>query len=234
MTIAIQDTTIHHAQKKALLALEAVFAAEYPALMLWVSYNEDYSRVSMIRVIHSEPANVDDIAETIVSETDKAPKLADILDACAERGLDPEIGADEDDGPSGSVVDSIYRQQYREQSSTKQSCGDWLAEQLAIDTHSAEGFVAADFEEVLRRNAVDQSGRWARLPESGQKGWVGRWRMNGRQALEKAVVLSGKYVDVIGNSHDPDATWLATKRARHAKWIAKQQRAQEAADALAE
>lgn len=213
----IAPAALHHARKAKAVKLAGMLAAEYPGITMVPSF-DDLDRVNGWGFDADDERFYD--AEGAV-----VPELADVLEAAEEHGVDLEAMADdEEDKASGSIVPEVYRQRYREASTTGQSNGDWLAEQLTIDTHSAEGFVVDDFQAVLDANKVDQSGAWARLRGSGQKGWVGRWRMNGRQALEKAVALSGQYVDVLGSALEPDPAWLAEAQRKHAKWIAKQQK----------
>lgn len=227
-TIAITEITktqMHHARIAKAVKLDAILRAEYPALQMSAELNEDESRVAALLV----SAEMDEGTTEVLYHGEAVPDLADLLEAAEEAGIDPEAGADEDDDkPSGSIVPEVYRQRYREVSSTGQSNGDWLAEQLTADTHGIEGFSVDDFAAVLVANSVDQSGAWARLPESGQRGWVGRWRMNGRQQLEKLVALRGVYYGPNGTEHKPDPSWLADTRLDHAKWIAKQQKIEEA------
>ena len=222
-TIAITEITtkqLHHARLAKVTKLADILAAEYPGLSLVANIGE-LDRVDLFLV-----TGVDEAGETVaVYEGKEVPELADLLESAEDLGVDPEQGAgDGDDEPkaSGSVVHEGYRAKYREVSSTKQSCGDWLAEQLAIDTMADGQFQVADFDAILSNNSVDRTGAWARLPQSGQKGWVGRWRMNGRQILEKVVALTGVYLDATGAKHEPEAGWLAGMRTKHAKWIEKQ------------
>ena len=210
---------IHHATRAKAERLTDMLQAEYPALSLRHELNEDASRVTGWMVV----ATADD-TETTIYEGDKLPDIADLLDACDEHGIDPEAGAEEERKPSGTVVAEHYRTQYREASSNKQTCGDWLAERLVADTHGPEGFMVDDFTNILNANGVDMSAKWAQLPYSGQKGWIGRYRMNGRQVLEKTVALTGVYRDHQGNEVEPEAGFLAAMRTKHAKWIAKQEK----------
>lgn len=218
---AIEAHALHHARKAKAVKLAEMLAAEYPGIGMQPTY-DDAERVSGWAF--------DDGDDCFYETTDaRVPELADVLEAAEEWGVDLDaMQAEEEKKPSGSVVPEVYRQRYREVSTTGQSNGDWLAEQLAADTHGIDGFSVPDFEAVLTQNRVDQSGAWARLPGSGQRGWVGRWRMNGRQQLEKAVALSGVYRGPTGTEHQPDAGWLAETRMRHAKWIAKQEKLAEA------
>jgi hypothetical protein len=219
----VATTQLHHARKGKAEKLDAILRAEYPALELFAVLDTDTDRVSAFVV----SAESDEGTTEVLYEGEAVPELADLLEAAEDLGIDPEAG-DSEETVSGSVVDEVYRQRYALASSTGQSCGDWLAEQLANDTLGKEGFRVADFQAILDHNGVDQSGRWARLPESYQKGWVGRWRMSGRQVLEKQVALSGVYLDPTGAKLLPEAGWLAAMQRKHEKWLAKQRKLEEA------
>lgn len=226
-TLTILDTAkIHHATRAKAEKLAGILAAEYPVLSLQAVYNEDESAVDSWIVVATMP----DEEATAIYEGAKVPDLADVLEACDDAGIDPETEM-EDDEPkaSGSVVPETYRQQYRASSSNGQTCGDWLAERLVADTHGIDGFNVADFTAILSANGVDMTAKWAQLPYSGQKGWIGRYRMNGRQVMEKIVALRGVYVDAMGNTITPHADWLEMTRTKHAKWIAKQEKTAQAA-----
>ena len=227
-TLNIATTAkLHHATRAKAEKLSAILAAEYPVLSLQPTYNEDESAITSWTVIATMPEEEE---ATTIYEGAKVPDLADVLDACDDAGIDPETEV-EDDEPkaSGSVVPENYRRQYREASSNGQTCGDWLAERLVADTHSIDGFRVDDFTAILSANGVDMTTKWAQLPMSGQKGWIGRYRMNGRQVLEKIVALSGVYIDHTGSKVAPHADWLEAMRGKHAKWIAKQEKAAKAA-----
>lgn len=226
-TIAITEITtkqLHHARLAKAVKLDAMLKAEYPALGFLAHLNEDESRVLGFTVNAKDESG--ELVDVYTGE--QVPDLAELLEAAEDAGIDPEAadGDAEDDEPkeSGSIVGEVYRARYREASSTGQSCGDWLAEQLANDTLRDGQFQVTDFEAVLNNNNVDQTGAWARLPQSGQKGWVGRWRMNGRQILEKIVALNGEYFDTVGGKHEPEAGWLAAMRTKHGAWITKQRK----------
>ena len=225
---APEGAKVHHATRAKADKLASLLQAEYPALTLVAKLNEDGSQIIGWEV----EARADD--EIHVIYDDKAvPEIADLLDACDEREIDPEAGAEEESKPSGSVVQDHYRAQYREASSNKQTCGDWLAERLVADTHGPDGFMVDDFTAILSANGLDMSAKWAQLPFSGQKGWIGRYRMNGRQVLEKTVALTGIYIDNTGAKVTPHADWLAGMRTKHAKWIAKQEKMAALAEEIA-
>lgn len=228
-TLTILDTVkIHHATRAKAEKLSAILAAEYPVLSLHPAYNEDETAVTTWVVIATMP---DEDETTTIYEGAKVPDLADVLEACDDAGIDPETEVADDEEPktSGSVVPENYRVQYRAASSNGQTCGDWLAERLVADTHGIEGFRVDDFTAILNANGVDMSAKWAQLPMSGQKGWIGRYRMNGRQVLEKIVALVGFYIDHTGAKCLPHAEWLTSMRSKHSKWIAKQEKAAKAA-----
>lgn len=214
------EIKMHHATRAKAERLMETLAAEYNRATLEAVAGDEIDHETFTHELGHFAVVVD--GDTIL-ETEKVPALADILDACAEMGIDP-TSEEEEAGPSGSVVGEAYRARYREVSSNGQTCGDWLAERLTADCHGIEGFMVEDFKAVLANNEIDQSGKWARLPESGQKGWVGRWRMSGRIALEKRIAFTGAYVDPTGQKCAPHADWLDMVRTKHAKWIAKEEK----------
>lgn len=223
MTFQIADTIrIHHATKAKAMRLAAAFAADYPALTLLYATNEDETAIRAWDVVHVSPETEDQTV--VVKGAAKVPELADVLEACDEAGVDPEEGYEEPQG--GSVVPEAYRAKYREVSSNGQTNGDWLAEFLTAQCHTETGFDVDAFQAILDRNSVDQSGRWASLPGSGQKGWVGRWRMNGRQALEKAVAIAGEVIGVDGGTFEVPADFLAELRYKHRAFLDKRAKAE--------
>lgn len=135
---------------------------------------------------------------------------------------------------SGSIVKETYRKRYKDASTTGQSCGDWLAETLTAWTYDhVNGFNAEEFWAVLEANAIDLTKPWALLFESGQRGWRGRFRMNGRQVMEKFVALRGFIKQADGTTLDVPEDELAFLRAKHVKWIAKEEKRQALADEAA-
>lgn len=221
MIEGIEAHALHHARKAKALKLAQMLTAEYPGIGMQPSF-DDAERVSGWAFDNGE----DCFYETADASV---PELTDVLEAAEEWGVDLEAMEDDDDKqPSGSVVPEAYRLRYREVSSTGQSNGDWLAERLTADTHGIDGFSIDDFAAILTANEIDQSTGWGRLPESGQRGWIGRWRMNGRQALAKQIALTGIYRNAQGVEIEPDADWLADTRAKHAKWLDKQRKLAEA------
>lgn len=226
---AIATNQLHHARKAKALKLANLLDAEYPALRLDTVRNESGS-VTGWNAYHATERATDDGDEPDTTEEltqiyagDKVPELADLLEVCEEQGLDPEAGADEEnDRPSGSVVKEVYRKTYRTASTTGQSCGDWLAEWLTDRTYDhVTGLDVDALTAILNANELDMTRPWAKLPESGQPGWRGRYRMNGRQALEKVVAFRGHVIDGEGTAHEVPEAALAILRAKHAKAIEK-------------
>ncbi len=221
-TTTVAEANTHHATKAKAQRLADALAAEYPALSL-VAVQDGENPVEGWVVFHT----AEDGTETTVlttTEPKAVPELVAVLEACEEEGVDPEEGYEE---PSvgGSVVREEYRARYKTASASGQTCGDWLAEFLTSHCWSfSDGFHAEAFQQVLDRNGVDQTRPWAKLPQSGQKGWVGRWRMNGRQALEKHVAVAGEVVDPNGNTHKLPKKEAAALREKHAKYVAKQEK----------
>ncbi len=217
--------TMHHATRAKANKLATTLLAEYGRLSLDATTAND--TVTGWVVTFDKGGD----EEQEVYSGDKVPSLAVILDTCAEEGIDP-TPAEEEEEPSvsGSVVPEAYRSLYRLASTTGRSNGDWLAEQLAIDTLDANGNLNLDdFVAVLERNAVPLTGKWAALRFGGGRGWQGRFRMNGRQVLEKMVVKTRAYVDSTGSTLRPSDEWLADMTAKHGKWLAKEAKREAAA-----
>lgn len=219
------EVTMHHATRAKAAKLAHTLSTEYPRLVLLPII--DNGAAIGFRVVFAKDTD----EEQEIYSGEKVPGLALVLDTVSEEGLDPTL-PEEEEAPrtSGSVVPVKYRDEYRLASTTGRSNGDWLAEQLANDTlDGKQNFVMDDFLAVLNANGVDLTGKWARLPETGARGWQGRFRMNGRQVLEKQVVKSGIYLDPQGTRHTPSEEWMADMGAKHAKWLAKEAKREAAA-----
>jgi len=96
------------------------------------------------------------------------------------------------------------------------NCGDWLAKLLKDNFLDDEGkkkavFQMDDFITCLKENDVAVAGRWA---ENRNKGWEGRFRMNGRQKLESVVARDGG-MKIDGEFHRAPNTFIKEMRARH-------------------
>ena len=226
------EVTMHHATRAKYDKLVALLAAEYPALTIAPVANE-VGKVEQFETVWNDEPDSDEPGQAVLT-TKKVPELADIFAACDDLDLDPEAleAEDEDKGPTSSIVPEVFRQRYRENSSTGRSNGDWLAERLAMDTLDAKDkFVAEHFTQVLENNGVDLSGKWAQARFNLANGGAGRYRMNGRQVMEKTVAKSGIYTDALGAEYELPADFLADLRTKHAKWLAKEAKAEEAAAA---
>lgn len=153
-----------------------------------------------------------------------ADALKEALDACEEQGLDPSVApegeeADEDEPTGRVIVAARYKAEYAARGNPNH-CGDWLAGFMdgmftkgMIDgkpLFDHEGFAA-----FLVKNGVELTGKWAALPESGQKGWQGRYRMNGRQKLEKVIVERGSVIHPDGTEIKVPADFLGALAKRH-------------------
>lgn len=218
---------MHHATRAKANKLATMLAAEYPRLTI-AAVTDENTVLTGFRVVYA--AGTDDEQEIYTGA--KVPSLALLMDTCAEEGIDPTAPEeDEEEAPraSGSVVPETYRQKYREVSSTGRSNGDWLAEQLAIDCLRGDKLNIDDYINILYANGVDLTGKWAMVRFTGAAGWQGRFRMNGRQILEKSVAKSGVYRNHTMQEITPNADWLADMRSKHAKWLAKEAKAEQAA-----
>lgn len=219
---AVEGLKLHHATRKKAEALHSCLVAEYPAITLSALVGEDDRGDLVVGNYYVHHA---DDPDAPFYENTKVPNLTDVLDACTDAGHDPEAGADEEEEPtsSGSVVTEHYRAIYREVSSTGQSCGDWLAEWLAVQTLDADGKLDVDaFVSILEANAVPLVGPWAAARFTQARGWQGRFRMNGRQLLEKQVAKNGFVTDASDSDHDVPETALAALRHKHRTWLAKE------------
>lgn len=123
-------------------------------------------------------------------EAERLQKALDaILDAAQEAGVDVS-----EEKETSVVVPDRYKKEYAARGDAT-CCGDWLAvtlkSQFDVTTPDGKQFDPSLFADCLIANGVDMTGKWASLPESGQKGWQGRYRMNGRQLLEIRVAMTG-------------------------------------------
>lgn len=221
MTFQIAETVkLHHTRKTKLLKLALAFEADYPALSMTAFYNDDESQIVKVVVSHTgiESGEEQSIGDFTV---DEIPAIGDILEWADECGVDPEEGYEEDE-PSGSVVPESYRAAYKANEATiGQSCGDWLAVWLEGETASLNGFDVDAFQAILDASEVDNNGKWASLPQSGQRGWVGRWRMNGRQQLEKVIARTGFLWDANGKRVEVPEAFLAEMQGKHVAYLNK-------------
>lgn len=159
---------------KALIIFVAVAAklkVEYPAIVI-----NDEGEASTDEV---------DTFYTIDPEDSIENNVAALLEAAA----DIDTGEPEED-ESPIVVAERYKAEYKARGDAS-GCGDWLHVTLkrfsteAIDAgKKTTVFDEAGFTQMLVNNGIEIKGKFAALPDSGKKGWEGRYRMNGRQMLE--------------------------------------------------
>lgn len=122
---------------------------------------------------------------------------------------------------SRSVVPKAYKKDYAARGNAA-NCGDWLAKALdgyfdVLDEKGrTTGFDSDAFTGFLSDNEVQLNGKWATLPTSGQKGWIGRYRMNGRQQLEKVVLAKGS-MTIGGAVVEAPEHWLLDMATKHPK-----------------
>jgi hypothetical protein len=141
-----------------------------------------------------------------------------VLQAAEDFGVDPEEGfEDEEEAPSHVVVSPYYKQKYAE-NGHPDHCGDWLAKRLEgefeVVVDSRIVFDHDEFARMMVENGIDLSGKWANLPASGKRGWQGRYRMNGRQKLEKVLARTGE-LKLKGTTVKLPRSYLSELRARH-------------------
>lgn len=153
--------------------------------------------------------HIDDLADEEGNPIDDYTKpealenaTAMIIDAYAELGV--EEGEDEEEPTGVVVVAERYKQEYRARGDAT-GCGDWLHQTLkrytsdiTVEGKSVKAFDHIGFTQMLVANGVTIKGKFAAMPESGSKGWEGRYRMNGRQMLE-APLLRAKGVLALEN-----------------------------------
>lgn len=178
------------------------------------------------RVLDASEDNASSFYTVDAGPLDHDNLLADILEAAEAEGIDAEAGleeADEEASAARVVVAERYKQAYAERGN-RNHCGDWLAKTLDGEFDmSVDGVLRFDtdaFTTCLIENGVEMVGKWAALPSSGQKGWVGRYRMNGRQRLEFQVAKRG-ILTLRGTDIEVPAEDLAILRNKHPKAVAK-------------
>lgn len=153
-----------------------------------------------------------------------ADALKEALDYCEENEIDPSVAPEgteaDDEEPSGRIIVAArYKAEYAARGNPNH-CGDWLAG--FMDGMFTKGMIDGKplfdhdgFAAFLVRNGVELTGKWAALPVSGQKGWQGRYRMNGRQKLEKVIVERGSVIHPDGTEIKVPADFLGTLAKRH-------------------
>lgn len=130
-----------------------------------------------------------------------ADRLQDAFDLLVEQAQENGVEIE-----SEEVVHVVVPQEYKiryAEGGHPNHCGDWFATvtdgkfdviETDADGKSHKGFNEPKFTQFLIDNGVEMKGKWAALPESGQRGWVGRYRMNGGQKARIRVATTGKLV----------------------------------------
>lgn len=198
---AERNRTIENDDPKAALAfclVAAKLAIEYPGITI----NDD-----------GEAFLVDSEDNESFYEIDPEASLDDSVAALLEalpEGADVE---GEDDESTGIViVADRYKKEYAARGDAS-GCGDWL--HRSLKRYSTEANLVADdgkktkstvfdepsFTAMLIANGVAVKGKFADMPNTGKKGWEGRYRMNGRQMLE-APLLRNKGILQLENGTD--------------------------------
>lgn len=176
---------------------------EYPSIFVEQGQGKDVR----LHFRHAKQAEGDDAVVQIAIEDlvfGVEGWQADVLEAFAEQGFDPAEGE-----KVHVVVPEHYKRLYAERGD-RNHCGDWLAVFLAGKFAGVDGrFAWQPFQIFLEENGVDLVGKWASLPTSGQKGWEGRYRMNGRQKLERKILENGVLVYKGDEVEVPEAFWDA-------------------------
>lgn len=183
--------------------LGKTFRTEYPALTLQQEGEEFF-------VITTNP----DEPEDVILGTLLLPALADVLEAAAELGIDPEEGFEED-APS-VVVPAKYKERYRE-AGNPDNCGDELAEFL--DGKFINGDLKFDldgFIDFCADNNTAPSAKLDAMIEKASRGYVGRARMNLRQKLELEITRVG-FVKYNGRTHHFSKEFLDMLAEKHTK-----------------
>lgn len=246
--MTIHHATIKRAAKLGFVLTEVDTNGETVARAHWVELNREFFHIdpkvaleaaSLCKMLRTEYPRLDlkqnvnrrfsvitSNGRTVIPHTITLPDLTTILERCQQMQIDLE----EDEDGATEVVASHYKEQYKERGNPNH-CGDWIALQLdgrfVVQTDEGERFDVDKFTETLVLNGVDMTGKWAGLPESGQKGWIGRYRMNGRQKLEVRVAITGTLR--IGNDiYDVPDEVLEQLHEKHAKAVARAQKEAEA------
>ena len=230
MTIFAKTAILHHATKGKIDRTNDSLVVEWPTLQLSPVMADDEQTVEAIELQYRDA--VDGEWQTVKEYPLKdVPPVGDLAADAMEAGFDLDA-IEPDEMPSGSVVAEKYRVIYREASSTKRSCGDWLAEWLADLTVGGDKKTDIDLVmDIFAANGLDMGAKWA---TSRGHGWKGRFRMNGRQVLEKQVAWNGYVVDAEGERHNVPKKDLKILRDKHAKYIAKREKQEAAQEAVAE
>lgn len=218
---------MHHATRAKAARLAATMRLEYPGVLLVAQEGDDIDHEVYMNELAGFAIVVGEEDGDVIWEGEKVPELADVLDACAEAGVNPAgEGDDGEEEPevSGSVVPEKYRDIYRLVSTTGTTNGDWLAEWLVTNTQNSLGQLSIeDLTAIFEANGLDTKAKW--FNSRGSRGWQGRFRMSGRAVLERVIAVRGWVVDAQNNRVDIPAEFLNELRSKHVTYIAKQTKA---------
>lgn len=227
------EIKMHHATRAKATKLAEVLEAEYPRVGLLAATEECDHAEFPERLVGWTVTFDDDEVEGFIETKDLS--LASVLELVQDAGHDPEEPAEgeaEEEEDRGDVVKPTYKAFYKEVSDTGRCNGDWLAEFLNNQCLNSEDKIDVDrFNSVLVRNNITVSDKkWgaAYYDESRRnRGWQGRFRMSGRVVLEKVAAVRGVVFTAEGEEVPVPEGFLAVIRRKHAKAVAKAQKAEE-------
>ena len=173
--------------------------------------DDDAPSVTPTPVSAPDTDDADPRTDDASSGDDDAPETEGDDDA-------PEGDAEEERGPR-TVVKESYRREYRARTKKGTHCNDYLARVLEDVFVDGKKFDTDAFTLCLAANNVPLVGKWAALPSSGQKGWQGRYRMNGRLQLERIVVATAQIAMPDGSGgyvteQVDDVEWLLARASK--------------------
>lgn len=239
------EANAHHTERNRAVihadAKHAVFLAQLAA-KLALEYPQVTIAASGAYVNGEEFWTIEDLDPELDmnSEDTLDAAFSDIVDAIPE-GTEIE----EEEAAPVVVVSERYKAEYAARGDAT-GCGDWLHQTLKRYTSQAKVsgddgkvttvnvFDEPGFTACLVANGIELKGKWAALPDSGQKGWQGRYRMNGRQKLELPVCRTGQLVLENGTTVTVPAEDLYNLRARHPALLEEIETAEEEARVAAQ
>jgi hypothetical protein len=177
--------TMHHATRAKMERLQALLAAEYPALTV-VPVGDEIGKLAHFDVIHSEPSDDKEDGVSVVTldveQSKSVPDIAEIFEACDRFDLDPE--AIEADEPfSGSVVNEKYKARYAAGGHPSDNGDNFAAHCRDMDLDQFLAFAAA--------HGVVPSAKVERVMNEQAMGWKGRARMAVGNSL-RAMIKRGE------------------------------------------
>lgn len=129
----------------------------------------------------------------------------------------PEGWTPPEEAPAPRVLKTVVPVSYQKAYGAKGHCGDWLANTLVPFGRDQDGqMVFEEWEALFSDNGLDLTAKWANSDRT-KGGWQGRYRMSGRQQLEKMVLQRGALIWTDGTVQDAPADWLADMATKHPK-----------------